>query len=426
METRHIAQRSLRVEIQKPDGVWVKVGNLNHSHDITWFESDAGYWETSQRPILGQIFEERGRSWRPSARMSLPNWFSQLLPEGMLRSAVARAAGVDSKREFFLLARIGRDDLHGAVRVQFDESANLSEPPEVSEEHETDDSDNPYLKFSLAGAQLKFSVVRAGKTGLTISARGEAGNWIVKLPDGRAGFDGVPEAELGAMELARRVGIEVPETMMIKASNIPGLPKVVSDIPGDSFAVKRYDRLENGGRVHAEELAQILDIPTGNEFHKYRRANFETVASVIGGLCGRESVGLVLDRIILNILIGNGDAHLKNWSVVYPDGRIPILSPLYDVVPTVLYMPTIGTGLNLNRSQSFGVIQLRSFDKLLNRAEWELNEGRSRMREMTQKIETEWNVLRDHLSKENFNKLTRRRNSLGLFREIQNLLDLIT
>lgn len=423
METRHIPQRTLHVEIQSVDGEWIKVGNLNHSQEVTWFESDSNYWETAQRPILGQVFEERDRDWRPSARIALPNWFSQLLPEGALRSAVARAAGVNSKREFFLLARIGRDDLHGAVRVHLAEPDRLSAPPAVLDELETDDADNPYLKFSLAGAQLKFSVLDNGKKGLTIPARGQAGNWIVKLPDQRAGFDGVPESELAAMELARRVGIDVPATMMIKASDIPGLPKSAADLPGDSFAVKRYDRLDNDKRVHAEELAQVLNIPTGNEFHKYRRANFETVASVMGALCGHDSVGLVVDRIILNILIGNGDAHLKNWSIVYPDGRLPALSPLYDVVPTVLYIPDIGTGLNLNSSQSFEAIRLRSFDKLFRRSKWDLNEGRHRIREMTQKVESEWISLRDHLTRENFDYLTHRRNHLGLFREIEGLSD---
>ncbi len=57
------------------------------------------------------------------------------------------------------------------------------------------------MKFSLAGAQLKFSVYGYGR-GLTVPAKGQAGNYVLKFPDGRPGFSGVPEAELGSLELA--------------------------------------------------------------------------------------------------------------------------------------------------------------------------------------------------------------------------------
>ena len=111
-----------------------------------------------------------------------------------------------------------------------------------------------------------------------------------------------------------------------------------------------------------EELAQILNIPATVEKAKYNRANFETVASTIGALCGLDSVRDVITRIVFNILIGNGDAHLKNWAVLYPDGITPALSPIYDVLPTVLFIPGDDMGMKLAGSRAFESADVESFD----------------------------------------------------------------
>ena len=108
-----------------------------------------------------------------------------------------------------------------------------------------------------------------------------------------------------------------------------------------------------------EELAQVLNVPAAVEMAKYRRANFETIASIIGALCGLDSVGDVITRIVFNILIGNGDAHLKNWAVLYPDSITPVLSPIYDVLPTVLFIPGDDMGLKLAGSRAFEYVSTR-------------------------------------------------------------------
>jgi serine/threonine-protein kinase HipA len=419
---RYQPQHALLVQLQSIEGSWIDVGVLNYANEITWFESNSDYWETPGRPVLGQIFEERGRVWNPSARLALPDWFSHLLPEGALRAAVSAAAGVNPKREFFLLSRIGFDDLHGAVRVR-PWPVSATTPPSSSgisdTQHAETEPESPFLKYSLAGVQLKFSVRLENQKGLTIPARGRAGDWIVKLPDGRPNYDGVPEAELGCLELARRVGIEVTETKLVSASDISGVPGWVTEIPGKSFAIKRYDRFGDDGRVHAEELAQVLNIPTGNEKYKYRRANFETVASTIAALCGPEAVGAVIERITLNVLVGNGDAHLKNWSIIYPDGRLPALSPLYDVLPTVLYIPEDDLGLKLNGTKNFNQVQLNSFDRLAIRAGWGPGDARQKVAETVDKVTTEWRILRDYLPEERYKSLTKRREDLSLVQDVR-------
>ncbi len=404
---------ALRIELQRPDGSWLTVGYLKRAGEVNWFESIPDYWESDRRVVLGQVFEERGRTWRPSVRVALPTWFSHLLPEGRLRQAVAEAAEVNERREFFLLSRVGHDDLPGATRVV---SADTDEgaAPTLESDEVVDEDDVAVLKFSLAGVQLKFSVVRDGERGLTVPARGQAGEWIAKLQDQRPGFEGVPEAEFAGLELARRAGINVPNTELVDVSSIAGLPDWSTKDTKTALLVERFDRAPNRRRVHVEELAQVLDISTGNYLFKYRRVNFETVASVTSALCGPDAVGEVVDRIVLNVLLGNGDAHAKNWAYRYPDGRTAELAPAYDIVPTVLYIPGDDLGLKLGGSRSFDDVTVSSFDRLGVRAGWTPADIRQRVRDAVDRIIDAWPALNDHLPEPAYRTLTRRRDHLPL------------
>jgi serine/threonine-protein kinase HipA len=186
----------LRVDLQDPDGRWVSVGVLRRSNETATFSSFEEYWALSERPVLGQMFEQRGPMWQPSATTALPTWFANLLPEGPLRHAIASDIGVNEEREFFLLARVGGNDLPGAVRIAVVEAGE--DPLEVEpDDEDADPATEPSdaLKFSLAGVQLKFSVADEAR-GLTVPARGESGTWIAKLPDRRPGFEACPRQSL--------------------------------------------------------------------------------------------------------------------------------------------------------------------------------------------------------------------------------------
>ncbi len=398
---------ALQVDLQDSEGRWIAGGRLVRDGETTVFSSFESYWEAPSRPVLGQVFEQRGPSWRPSARAALPSWFSNLLPEGTLRDTIARAVGVKAEREFALLARIGRDDLPGALRLHpVDIEADMSMPDDEIPAVEHADASGS-IKFSLAGVQLKFSLTEHGR-GLTIPATGESGTWIAKLPDARVGYEGVPEAEYAAMQLAAASGIDVPETRLVDVSGIGGLPEWART-NGWALLVRRFDRRLASSRVHAEDLAQVLDIRPAR---KYERANFETVARTVAALSGAERVGEVIDRIVLNILVGNGDAHVKNWTFIYPDGSRPQLSPAYDIVPTVLYVPHDDLGLKLNGSRSFADVDLAAFGRLAEKAGWDGGLGRERADRAVQRVLAAWPVLGEHLGRDALRRLTERRDTL--------------
>jgi serine/threonine-protein kinase HipA len=405
---------SLLIQLQRPDAEWVNVGHLHKADNRIWFSFLESYWNLPQRPVLGQTFEEHGRAWSPSSRVALPNWFSHLLPEGRMLRAVAAHANTDPKQEFALLKRLGVSDLPGAIRVfsvEDDEVVDIPRPTEPDDGHGTDD---PLLKFSLAGAQLKFSVFGGTGKGLTVPAAGQAGNVILKFPDNRTGFENVPEAELGCLRLAAASGIDTAEASLVDPASVKGLEDWAARTHGLALAVHRFDRRPDGVRVHMEELAQVIGVPTTDDNAKYRRANFETVAVFVEALCGTPAVAEVIDRIVLNVLVGNGDAHLKNWACTYPDGVRPALSPLYDVLPTVLYIPDDDLGMKLNKSRLFERVTARSFERLGMRTSYGPDQAQARAREAVDRILDSWSIMADHLTREAFRTLSARLRRLPL------------
>lgn len=407
--------RALLVQLYAPDNRWHDVGELVHQNEQSLFTTLERYWQEPNRPVLGQQFEENGPDWTPHSSIKLPTWFSHLLPEGYMRAIVSQSVGVHPDREFFLLERLGKSDLPGATRVvPQDSSSDVAISSSEADDANGSDDNDPLLKFSLAGVQLKFSVYGDRQRGLTVPVSSQAGNWIAKLPDGRANFKNVPEAEYAAMELARGAGIETPELMLVDVENIANIPEWAHEVGGRALAVSRYDRTSEGGRVHSEELAQILNVRTNDQRGKYGRANFERVAEILDIVAGSEVVGEVIDRIVLNVLVGNGDAHIKNWSIIYPDGRTPSLSPVYDVVPTVLYMPNDNLGLNLDRSKSFVDVTPASFDRMAARVGWQSDRARTRASTMVEKVVDSWPVLRELLSDGAYKRITQHRDSLKI------------
>ena len=273
-----------------------------------------------------------------------------------MRTYLAERAGVNPKREFFLLAALGAD-LPGALEIApFDGDAHDAEP--VNERGDARNNE-PTLRFSLAGVQLKFSAVLESSGGLTIPANGMGGAWIVKLPSMR--FPAVPENEYAMLELARNVGIEVPRIRLVALSEIQGIPEGVGALDGSALAVERFDRAAGGARIHMEDFAQVFGVWPED---KYRHRSYANIATVLWAEAGEESTFEFVRRLAFSTLIGNADMHLKNWSLLYPDGRTPVLSPSYDFVATLPYMPNDRLALGFGKSRSLSEIsgdQIRRF-----------------------------------------------------------------
>jgi serine/threonine-protein kinase HipA len=342
-----------------------QIGVINRlAGDRQFFAFEQDYIDDPLRPTLSLSFKGSTgglvTNFRPVGRR-VPVFFSNLLPEGHLRDYLAKRANVNPEREFFLLAVLGAD-LPGAVIVApFEDHEQPSAPHHDHGDDSRDggrDGEEP-LRFSLAGMQLKFSAVMEASGGLTIPASGMGGSWIVKLPSAR--FVAVPENEFAMLELARRVGITVPENKLVDVASIKGLPRQAHTVGGKALAVKRFDRLPDGAPVHMEDFAQVFgEFPN----HKYKFHSYANIAAVLWAEIGEDAVTEFVRRLVFSVLIGNADMHLKNWSLLYPDRRRPALSPGYDFVATLPYTPDDTLGLSFGDSRSLSEItpdQMRRF-----------------------------------------------------------------
>ncbi len=258
----------------------------------------------------------------------LPPWFGNVLPEGALRNLVETQMRSGAVGDFDIIKRLG-SNLPGAVIVQ----GEAHEANRADEIAAAPDASNaiPKLKFSLAGVQLKFSAMRDGGR-LTLPAQGAAGRAIVKFPHDR--YPLLPEIEFSSMKLAEAAGVRVAQCELFPSDAAADIPARLR--PGAHVLVlTRFDRTETGGRIHIEDFNQVMGA-VGDQ--KYLRANEELVVKAVGRFA-REGVAAVeeaIRRIVVNILIGNTDAHLKNWSFIFPEGNQIDLAPAYDIVSVVL------------------------------------------------------------------------------------------
>ena len=329
-----------------------EVGTITYvGAEKTLFAFNDAYIENRERPALGLQFKDSLgdliTDFRPY-KIKLMPYFSNLLPEGHLRRYLAEKADIHIDREFFLLWVLGQD-LHGAITVVPadgeewpDEAHNILEGEAAKEAAED------ALRFSLAGVQLKFSAVQSANGGLTIPASGAGGKWIVKLPSRE--FANVPENEFSMMSLARMVGINVPAIRLIEVRSIGNLPDGIEKIGQQAFVIERFDRNEDGSATHIEDFAQVFGVYPED---KYKKASYRNLISVVASESGQDDVAEFIRRLTFNVLIGNGDMHLKNWSLIYPDRRNARLAPAYDFVSTIPYIANDRSALTFSRTKKF-------------------------------------------------------------------------
>lgn len=321
-----------------------RIGTLSRFGDVIRFQADPAYIANKDRATLTLQWvgedEEKTRQILSasrdvrlvSANGVLPPYFEHLLPEGPNAARLARQRGCQVSDQFQLLAAAGHD-LMGAVEVEplpADEvNAELvswhtsrgSEPVSVEiVEPPLDDG------FALGGVQTKFSMVNDGRR-YVLRRDGEAGSMIAKLPSTR--HPDLVENECLCMQLMAETGLQVSP---VEVRGIGELSLPVDVDFTHYLHVPRFDRDAHGQRLHMEEFAQIVGIrPAG----KYAR--MEVFVRAMRLLARRSSRGIsdveeCIRRLVAFALLGNTDAHLKNWAIVYADPQSFSLAPAYDVV----------------------------------------------------------------------------------------------
>jgi len=352
------------------------------------FSFEHAYLEDPEREVLGQFFEDM----RPNSfsTKGLPAWFANLLPQDRLKTLLSKGLGLRADDDFRLLGATGRD-LPGAVEV-FPTARRLEGLQPVK--RQPDPAENPLaLRFALSGVQLKLSILRSER-GLTIPVQGKGGQWIAKFDDPH--LPGLPRVEHATMLWARAAGIQIPE---FELSDVREFGEEITDLEtgdGSVFLIQRFDRSveQPSDRIHIEDFAQVLDRMPGDDQYN---GSYEEIAAIIERLAP-SSQREFIRRLVFCVIAGNGDAHLKNWSLIYPNGREPLLSPAYDLVPTIVFSKNDNLALALNGSRKFRNVRLDSFKGLAANTSHEWETVRRWVREDVEHIFGEWQLLRKELS----------------------------
>ncbi|MDQ2819749.1 MAG: HipA domain-containing protein [Pseudomonadota bacterium] len=302
------------------------------------------------RKTLGSYFDkalyrERGE---------LPPFFAGLLPEGALRRRLA-ATRKDPRDmdDFGVLAAAG-EDLPGAVQVL---PANLDQLTATARAFGvTGGADNLEIGVpeqaaegaaSLSGVQDKLALSRArdGKR-YCMPVKGTLSDLIAKLPV--PGDDTQIFNEYVCMQLAALAGVNIAQCRPVLMREMTSRPELVEAFGANThfLAVDRFDRGPNSA-VHMEDACQLLRLMPGQKHAG--RDHFVRLVQVLDRFSTRgiEDVRQFFIRQAVNTLIGNSDAHLKNFSVLYHNGLMPELSPAYDIVCVAALPGFQGFGTNV-------------------------------------------------------------------------------
>lgn len=300
-------------------------------------------------------------------------FFGGILPEEGQRSAIARALGVSAENEFKLLEHLG-GEVAGAL--------TLLPEGEVPQPPSTDTPDllgedrllalldrlpiRPMLagegglRLSLAGAQSKLPVLLIDGQ-IALPAPGQPTSHILKPPIAR--FEGTTENEFFCMSLARAIGLDVA-------------PVEMRTVAGRSFLlIERYDRIldANGQllRLHQEDFAQALGVPSQRKYASEGGPTFQDCFALLRRAASRPARDILklLDAAIFNLIIGNADAHAKNFSLLHKDGAV-VLAPLYDLLSTIAY-PELSAKLAMKiaKKATLEEIQPRHWDRFAQEVE---------------------------------------------------------
>lgn len=307
--------------------------------DIGFAYSEAWLDDENTLPLSASLPKRA----EPFSRRECRPFFGGLLPEESQRLVTAQALGVSPANDFALLDRLG-GDVAGALQLLPEDQEPIEAGPLPDQQPTPLDeagivrildalptrpllAGQEGLRLSLAGAQSKVPLVLIdGELALPVS--GQATTHILKSPIAR--FPGTTENEAFVMRLAAAIGLDVAPVEPRSANGRPFL------------VVERYDRYRDADgvvhRIHQEDFCQALGVPPETKYASEGGPTFKDCFELLRRVSARPATDVLklLDAAIFNLVVGNADAHGKNFSILYDD-QGPKMAPLYDLLSTVAY-----------------------------------------------------------------------------------------
>ena len=341
----------------------VRLGELSSVQGRLSFRYDTAYLERKDAAALSFTLPLSGQSYGDEI---VSPFFSNLLPDEGIRQKVARILQVSPENTFGLLKELG-EDCAGAVSLFAPGRTPQDGASPLYRELSEDDADSILtnldrrplnvgdadFRISGAGAQNKLvACVFEGKVALPL--RGTPSTHIIK--PGIPVFEESVFNELFCMKLAAKCRISVPGCGVLR---IKGMPYYVVD---------RFDRVRKDGqwlRLHQEDFCQLLRVDPKIKYESEGGPGIQSCAELLQSmeLPGSAMIEFIR-RVVFNFLIGNGDAHAKNFSVLYRYGK-PELAPAYDLLSTLVYPDLSGKlAMKIGGEYKFRWITPGKFDRM--------------------------------------------------------------
>ena len=263
-----------------------------------------------------------------------------LLPEGEARQAIARDVGVRQEDTYGLVQALGRD-CAGAVVIQPADEPVQAQPTTLTA--------RPLTGTEVAELVANLREAPLGTGGrVRISLAGVQEKLLLtRMPDGSWGqpVDGTPSTHILKPEIARYPSTVENEAFCMRVAGHLGLSVASVETTAVNgrklIVVERFDRVIHADgsidRLHQEDFCQATAAHPSQKYEEDGGPSLKRVADILQAVALSGSVESLLRAVTLNVLIGNGDAHAKNFSLLHePSGAIR-LAPLYDLMSTLFY-----------------------------------------------------------------------------------------
>jgi serine/threonine-protein kinase HipA len=331
-------------------------------------------------------------------RKECRGYFAGILPEEAKREIIARNLGISARNDYAMLERIG-GECAGAVTF-----IPAGQPPP--------ERNYRYRKLSaeeLAAilTELPRRPLLAGEEGIRLSLAGAQDKVAVRMEHGEVylPLGGAPSTHILKPAVERFEGVVFNEALCMKLAveaSLPAASVETMKVHGmDYLLVARYDRIHRVGldaepiieRLHQEDFCQAQGMVAERKYQKEGGPSLKQCFGLLREVSSTPVIDLMrlLEAVIYNYLVGNNDAHGKNFSLLYHGvGTKSLeirLAPLYDIVSTVFY-PELSRdmAMKIGAEYSSEKVTARNFEQLAEEAGLGKPLVRARVPEMAERV----------------------------------------
>ncbi|MCW5599779.1 MAG: type II toxin-antitoxin system HipA family toxin [Nitrosomonas sp.] len=363
-------------------------GRLRFSYSPQWLQSAIACPLSYNLPLQAEAIDDKAT--RP--------FFAGLLPEGDKRKLIAQTLHVSRQNDLALLDGIGGECAGAVSLLQPGQQPSMT-PYEQAVRWLDDEELVAVLN------ELPHQPMLAGQEGLRLSLAGAQDKLPVVFTKGRIGLplQSTPSSHILKPTMPTIEGGVFNEGFCLALASQMKLPAARAAIHHMAdrvyLLVERYDRLRqpNGTleRLHQEDFCQALGIAPEYKYQNEGGPDLTQCFALVRKATRPSAphVLRLLDYVIFNALIGNHDAHAKNFSLIYTQ-RSTVLAPLYDTLSTAIYANlTDKMAMKIGSRHKFTEVQARHWEQFAQAAGLSSAQVKKRVLELARKLPVEAQTL---------------------------------